>query len=241
VSGSLTITTRDAFGNVIVSSALNIAVSSSPPLQKLTLAFVSSVWTVTYQSTRAGVYTLSATIDQIPISGTPLHLTVLPGNANPNHFIATVPAIVVTGRVASASVTAYDTWDNQLITVPTSTLMVSITRTPPLGPEIPINVTAMENGLYSVTFITSVAGSYDIAMTADGVTVPNTPIRFDATAPIFSPQYSSMTGALTEAFTNVKNVLNIVLRDANNLPWTYVCMSVMFVDLIIALSLPISH
>jgi adhesin/invasin len=212
-TATITVTARDAFGNPVDGAAVELAVTGSGnTLSAPGLTDANGVYTGTLSSTVGGEKTVSATAGGTGITQTAL-VTVTAGavDAGQSTVVATPTSIAQGGAVATITVTARDVLGNA---VEGAAVQLAATGS---GNTLSAPGLTDENGVYTGTLSSTVAGEKVVSATADGTSITQTAAV--TVSQVFSAALSTVAAApgTIEAGTGSATI-TVTVRDANGDP-----------------------
>ena len=168
---TITILTRDAFGNARTSGGDTVVVSVTGA--NTAAAGVvdngTGTYTASYTPTAPGTDTVTITVNGSAISGSPYTSTVVIGPTDAAHSIATVPNGTA-GQLTTITVQARDAAGNSR-GVGGDTVALTITGANPMS----LPGTDNGDGTYTATYTPTTSGTDTIAITIGGATISGSP------------------------------------------------------------------
>ncbi len=178
-NATLTLTARDAAGNLLTNGGATITFSASGGTSTGTIGAVNDNNNGTYSALFTGVdagtaTTISAQIESAPVSTTSPAVTVVPGAFDENMSYVTVSQpTVIAGQQLTFTLQAVDAAGNQLNSGG-GTVVFSLTNGSSTGLVSPAAYAG--NGRYTATFTGALAGtSVDVLATFNGTTLTSAP------------------------------------------------------------------
>ncbi|NUQ00247.1 MAG: hypothetical protein HUU35_10375, partial [Armatimonadetes bacterium] len=196
MAGEMTIvsvTVRDAFGNVRTAGGDSVAASISGANAGLPVTLVDNhdgTYNLTYTPTVTGTDQMAITVGGQAIAGSPFSSLVSPAAADPAHCSAVVPAGTA-GAPTVCTVTVRDANDN-VRTAGGDSVAATIAGA---NAGSPVTVTDNADGTYSLSYTPTVSGTDQVAITVDGQAIAGSPFSSLVGPAAVDAEHSTLTAA----------------------------------------------
>jgi len=221
--GAFTVQQRDVFGNSIkdYSQVTQFQFAMILPPNGGAAATSSSQngdgsYSLTYNTTVAGTYTTTITINNVNILGSPFSTTINPAPFDPHGTNTNgIETSVTAGDLNQFSVQLRDVYGNAITdnVVPPSSIVLLFN-----GVAIEATVVSSGEGMYEVSYNYTTSGVYSMNVTIGGVEIGTTALPNVAVMPagVYAPLCTAEGAATMKGYLNRENTFDLIVRDRFN-------------------------
>ena len=170
--------------------------------------------------TKAGAYSMTVLLNNIPLKSSPLSFNISPSSLSPKDSIATGTALttVSAGSENQVTIQGYDKYENMVTVGGADLHKSSITSNPSHG-TTQLKVTDLKNGTYHVNYTLEHAGEYEFNVKMNDASVKGSPFALHVSAGSLSPAHSTASGSgLSSATAGLTATASVHAKDQYNNP-----------------------
>lgn len=210
ISTTITVTTRDAYGNPCQDGGATISVTVDGANGGAPVEVKDNddgTYTASYRPTRAGRDTVAVRIDDRPAGAGSWRSVVTPAVADPRRTSAAIPAGLA-GRPTAIVVTTRDAYDNR-VAQRGARVAVQVSGT---NGSAPVTVNDNGDGTFVATYTPTTAGEDAVTVSLNGTVVHGSP--FVATVAPGPPEPMRCTAVVPPGRVGMATTVSIQVRDA---------------------------